>query len=168
MPGDRDRRGELRARFGENLKTQREHRGMSQDELAGRMTRRGHGWYQSTVYKTERGEREASFTEANDLADILDCIPDRFLRAPEEVADEWRVLQATATLSQEWGKAADATAVLHHARAAAESVLRKSTASPHETVRRACAGLAADLRHYTPDSAALEGADRWRKIRDGE
>jgi len=167
MTGESDTRRNLMALFGANLRAVREHRDISQDGLAEAMTARGHDWYQSTVYKTERGERKVSFHEAIDLAAVLQVTTDRFTRLPEEAADEYAVTQGAALLERTWDQAASAVAGLHQARAAAEGLAARFAGSKHARVREAVRGLLAELGGRTPEAAAAEGAARWDRTRGG-
>lgn len=46
-------------------------RGWSQSELARQMTEQGEPWYQTTVARTEKDERDMRVTEAIQLAEVL-------------------------------------------------------------------------------------------------
>lgn len=54
-----------------NLRLRREAAGLSQEELAERMTERGFGFSQATVWKIEQGKRPVKLSEAVALGDAL-------------------------------------------------------------------------------------------------
>ena len=54
------------------LKTERNAQGMSQTDLAERMSALGYKFHQATVYKIENGDRKVSASEAWGLAEVLD------------------------------------------------------------------------------------------------
>jgi transcriptional regulator with XRE-family HTH domain len=60
--------------FAANLREYRESRGMSQEELAQRMTERGFGFSQATIWKIEQGKRPVKISEAAALADAIDLL----------------------------------------------------------------------------------------------
>lgn len=55
----------------DDLKTRRLHFGMSQAELAERMTQMGHSWHTTTVGKLERGQRKMQAQEWDSVRRIL-------------------------------------------------------------------------------------------------
>lgn len=55
-----------------NVREYRESRGLSQDELAQRMTDRGFGFSQATIWKIESGQRPVKLSEAAALANALE------------------------------------------------------------------------------------------------
>lgn len=67
-----------------NVREYRESRGLSQDELAQRMTDRGFGFSQATIWKIESGQRPVKASEAAALADALDILSLSFLLADPE------------------------------------------------------------------------------------
>lgn len=58
--------------LGERVRSLREQRGWSQDELAARMKDLGFNWLQSTAAKTEKAHRPIRVDEATALASLLD------------------------------------------------------------------------------------------------
>jgi transcriptional regulator with XRE-family HTH domain len=54
-----------------NLRLRREAAGLSQEELAARMTERGFGFTQATIWKIEQGKRPVKLSEAVALGDAL-------------------------------------------------------------------------------------------------
>ncbi|MEU8151975.1 helix-turn-helix transcriptional regulator [Nonomuraea sp. NPDC048901] len=67
-----------------NLIIFREAAGFSQEELAQRMSERGFGFSQATIWKIERNKRPVRVSELLALADALDRRPLEFTRTPEE------------------------------------------------------------------------------------
>lgn len=57
--------------FARQFRAERERTGMTQDEVAREMVRRGHDFHQQTVWKLENSRRKVSIGEAVDLADTL-------------------------------------------------------------------------------------------------
>lgn len=75
--------GELRAQIGDNIRRQRERRGMSQEELARQMREAaGYGWHQQTVARSETGARRVSGDELLALADLMDISVVELMRSP--------------------------------------------------------------------------------------
>jgi transcriptional regulator with XRE-family HTH domain len=82
--------------FAENLKALRKAAGMSQEEFARAMTRRGIKWYQATVYKVENGERQIQLGEAAAAARILNVPLQQMIRADPETAVQLQRLRLKA------------------------------------------------------------------------
>jgi transcriptional regulator with XRE-family HTH domain len=59
------------AAFGARVRSLRKTRGWSQEHLAEQMQMLGHNWLQSTVTKTENGQRPLRLNEAAALAEVL-------------------------------------------------------------------------------------------------
>lgn len=78
------------AMFGLNFRHARERAGLSQTELAKRMSTLGFRWHQATVYKVESGDRPVKLGEALALENMLQ-VPLRELTAPPESfqAERW-------------------------------------------------------------------------------
>ena len=77
--------------FGDALRVHRRAGGLTQVEVAARMTDAGHAWHGSTVSKTETGDRPPSLTELHALAavlavDLLDLIDGRQVMRAERAA----------------------------------------------------------------------------------
>jgi transcriptional regulator with XRE-family HTH domain len=68
---DADSLGAVDRNFATNLRDYREQLALSQDELAQRMTERGFGFTQATVWKIEQGKRAVRIAEAIALVDAL-------------------------------------------------------------------------------------------------
>lgn len=167
MPADEERQHAAAARFGENLRAVREHRGLSQPDLAREMTARGHPWHQSTVYKTEHGKRVVGFHEAEDLAAILGTTTDRFTWLPPEAAETALADRAAAILHCAAEDAANAVAALHAARAGAERAIAEHGSSRYRRVRQACSEIAAELADATDENVLAEGTARWQRMKAG-
>lgn len=73
--------------FAANLRRRRESEGLSQDELAQRMTERGFGFSQATVWKIEQGKRPVKISEMVALADALGVLRWHSLLDDPRVAD---------------------------------------------------------------------------------
>ena len=113
--------------FGDAMRVHRRARGLTQVEVAARMTAAGHAWYGSTVSKTESGARPPSLTEVHALAgvltvDVVDLIDDRQAIRAEQSATHGAGTRMVALLEQvaqirgEWAhalRAAHAAATLH-------------------------------------------------------
>lgn len=95
--------GELARR----VRLHRVQRGWSQSQLAAAMSRLGHPWHQTTVAKTERGEREPRFSELLELANALDVPVEVLLGRPSplvsdpvaELRDNYRGLEQERRLA---------------------------------------------------------------------
>jgi transcriptional regulator with XRE-family HTH domain len=102
----RESPAEAEAVFAENLKALRKAAGMSQEEFARAMTRRGVKWHQATVYKVEKGERQIQLGEADVAARVLNVPLQEMLRANTEAAVQrqrlrlrtWRLVDARLKL----------------------------------------------------------------------
>lgn len=66
-------------RFAENFRKRRDLQGLSQADVAEKMTERGFAFHQQTVAKIERGTRRVGIGEAVELANILDLSVDALL-----------------------------------------------------------------------------------------
>jgi transcriptional regulator with XRE-family HTH domain len=87
-----------------NLREFRERNGLSQEELAQRMSERGFGFSQATVWKIESGQRPVKISEAVALSDVLDL--------------RWMDLTAEPDVSRHHAELAAANRSAHHAYAA--------------------------------------------------
>ena len=121
---------------------------MSQDDLAREMAERGWQYYQSTVYKIEKGERKVDFWEATDLAEILKTSVDRFRWTSAEANETAMVRSAAANLRGRWREAGHAVASYLAARTLAERTLATSGKSRSPRVIAACRELELDLGQY--------------------
>jgi transcriptional regulator with XRE-family HTH domain len=87
--------------FGKTIKGLREHQGISQEELAARMTKLGIGnWYQSTVYKVESASRPTSTDEVVALAHCLGVHP-TFLWFEDATEAEARIVRSAIERNEE-------------------------------------------------------------------
>jgi transcriptional regulator with XRE-family HTH domain len=64
-------------RLAYNMRVLRKRKGLSQAGLAAAMRERGHPWHQQTVVRAENAARVLPFSEAHDLAEILETTLDR-------------------------------------------------------------------------------------------
>ena len=76
---------------------------LSQSQVALAMTHRGFAWHQTTVAKTESGERALRLDEASALAGVLgvevtDLLPSKHLTDAECAAEYWRAKADLATI----------------------------------------------------------------------
>jgi transcriptional regulator with XRE-family HTH domain len=91
----------IEANFAGNVRTHREARGISQEELAQRMTERGFGFSQATVWKIEQGKRPVKIDEAAALADALGLITWSSLFASPQDARHVAAVQAAVAAAQD-------------------------------------------------------------------
>src|ERR1700691_671134 len=89
-------------RLGANVRSLREGKGISQAELARRMSEAGHPWHQSTVARAEAGRQSVRTTEAEALGIILGVTVDRLLWAGPEAAEAAMASAAVTRLRTEW------------------------------------------------------------------
>ena len=64
-------------RLAYNMRVLRKRKDLSQAALAAAMRERGHPWHQQTVVRAENAARVLPFSEAHDLAEILETTLDR-------------------------------------------------------------------------------------------
>jgi transcriptional regulator with XRE-family HTH domain len=95
-----------------NLRTHRETGSISQEELAQRMTDRGFGFTQATIWKIENGQRPVKASELVALAHCLEVMP--VISLTYEPGTVWHLAQ----LQQSNRKAHDAYETLKEAAAA--------------------------------------------------
>lgn len=157
------------AHLAANLRLWREARTLSQEELAGRMSERGFGFTQSTVWKIEQGRRPVKLAEAVALADALGLRRWNDLTAhPDHVRHEARVQSAHQRASQAYQALKDATAAYlwaqaevavaaHEAREAGEPVAELWTSWLREPAERAV--LEARAEYDREDNIRMELAD---------
>ena len=107
---------------GRELRRLRTARGWSQEEVARRMTARGHGWHQALVAKTEAAQRPLRLNEAADLVALYGTgLESLAISGPEEEA---RIALRDAEIEEaERRQAAGDAAALH---AAARKRLRSA------------------------------------------
>lgn len=147
--------------FGENVRKNRERKGMNQDDVAREMAARGWKWHQSTVYKVEHGTRRTEAFEVADLAEILGVPMGHLFRPPAEVNEAAMVDSAIAMVRREWHNAVEAVVRLERARAWAGRTLGQSGGSKYQRVRDTCAELVAELEEKTQEAAYEEGVYRY-------
>jgi transcriptional regulator with XRE-family HTH domain len=146
-------------RLAANLRALRERKGISQAELARRMSERGHGWQQSTVSRVQAGTQPVRVSEHESLAEILGVSMDRLLWAGPEANEAAYVGQAAEVLRRSWHETALAVQRLRAARSGAEHVITERGDSKYPRVRDACEELGHDLEDCTPETAFDRGAD---------
>jgi transcriptional regulator with XRE-family HTH domain len=95
-----------------SVRAYREAAGISQEELAQRMSDRGFGFSQATIWKIESGQRPVKASELAALADSLDVL------TPMDLTSEPGIAGHEALLGQLNGKAFDAYETLKKAAAA--------------------------------------------------
>jgi transcriptional regulator with XRE-family HTH domain len=93
MGGDGNRYTDIDQNIAANLRTYRDARSVSQEELAQRMAARGFGFTQATIWKIESGQRPV---KASELAALADCFGEftsttDLTRAPEAVRHDARL-----------------------------------------------------------------------------
>lgn len=79
-----DNSGDLNQLIGANLQLLRKDSGLSQSDLAERLTERGVPFRQQTVLKIEKGSRPLRVDEAAIIAEVLDLSVDDLLRPHDE------------------------------------------------------------------------------------
>jgi transcriptional regulator with XRE-family HTH domain len=161
MTAGEERQRELSKQFGENVRRNRERKGMSQAELATEMAERGWPWHQSTVFKIEHAERRTDAYEVHDLAAILGVPMDRLFWAGAEASETAFVEEIAAILHREWNETANAVARLHAAMSRGRNTAASSGESKYERAREAAGRLAGELEVSTLDTAMAEGARRY-------
>lgn len=95
--GDGERRREyadIDRNVAANLRHFREQAGLSQDELAQRMTERGFGFTQATIWKIESGQRVVKISEVVALGDALGLLTWTYLTSEQQVGQHIAELQA--------------------------------------------------------------------------
>ena len=146
--------------FGDNVRKNRERKGLNQDDVAREMAARGWKWHQSTVYKVEHGTRRTEAFEVVDLAEILGVPMGHLFWPPAEVNEDGMVNLAIVRLGGAWREAVLAVRQLLAARRWAERTLAQSRDSKYQRVRDTCAELEAELAEETLETAFAEGIYR--------
>lgn len=154
--------------FAANIRETRTRLGMSQGELARRMSALGWPWYQQTVRRVEEGSRRAGVGEAKAIARIFGTTVDR-LTMPGRQAVAAALLESGADKAGEaWEQIAEWTAALLRAQ-------RQLTVVVAETERADCKDappivrLLDDARRalaLAADSAVTDGAARLQEAGD--
>jgi transcriptional regulator with XRE-family HTH domain len=112
MSAPEDRYKDIDQNIAANLRAYREAGGISQEELAQRMTDRGFGFGQATIWKIESGQRPVRASELIALADSLGVVP------PTTLTREPDATRHTIQLDHANTKAYDAYHTLKDAAAA--------------------------------------------------
>lgn len=140
-------------RVGANVRLHRDRLGMKQADLARRMD-----WPQSTVARTEAGQRPIRVAEAEQLAEILEVDVARLLWAGGEAGEAALAERAIADLRHAWTHAAVGVGRLLSVRAEARDALTRARASSHARVRDLAAAIEAVLEECTPEAAMEQAA----------
>jgi transcriptional regulator with XRE-family HTH domain len=154
--------------FGMNLRILRERKGLSQSALAAEMTERGIPWHQQTIGRVEAGRQSVRFSEAKELAAILDTSTDRFTWESAEANATEFVYMAGGRLRQSYEAVAEAVCRLLADHDAADRVLAQREDSPYERVQEAIADVRARMEEYSADEAIEEGVRRYEELAGGE
>lgn len=155
-----------------NLRRHREARGLSQAELAARMSDLGWRYHPQTVHKNENGLRKITIGEGQVLASILGVHLER-LSWPEGEEAMIRLGElAISRIRQAADEVANAVASLHGAQAGAEGTIRSLRADnsrdPSENVSVTLEALEMELAEATLENAVDKGDARWERLMDGE
>lgn len=146
--------------FGENVRRHREHKDMSQADLAREMSARGHSWYQSTVFKTEHAERRTDALEVHDLAEVLGVSIERLYWPGAEVAELALADRAIVMVRDAWRETSEAVFRLLRTLAAGERAADTARASMYQSVRNAATELDTEIVASSLDSAVSDGMAR--------
>lgn len=149
--------------LGANMRAIRERRGMSQAELARRMSENGQAWHQSTVARAEAGRQAVRAGELKELAQILGVTVDRLLWLGPEVNAVGLVDRAAGILRESWNEVADATARLQAARDGAKRTIGEFAQSEYRRVHDARTELERELESATLGAAVDEGVLRYER-----
>lgn len=155
-------------RIGGNLRGFREGAGMSQDELARRMTEAGHPWQQSTVARAEAGTQPLRGRELETLAAMFRVPVDRFFWLVGEAAEQALAERAITGLRVAAMEAATAVVRLHAARDAATQAARDAARSKHPRVREIAEVVRSEIKDATVSNALADARARWKKEMSGE
>lgn len=98
--------------FAANVRETRTRLGMSQGELARRMSDLGWPWYQQTVRRVEEGSRRAGVGEAKAIARILGTTVDRLTMPGRQAAAAALLESGTGRADEAWDQVGEWTAAL--------------------------------------------------------
>jgi transcriptional regulator with XRE-family HTH domain len=144
-------------RIGENLRTFRTKKGMSQTDLAKEMTARGWPWHQQTVALTESGKRPIRADELEVISEIFDTMIGMLMWEGAEINESHFVYGAGIRVKQSWLAVADAVAKLMLARSTAGRVISKHRHSKYERTQEAILDVKGRLREFPLEAAIREG-----------
>lgn len=96
-----------------NVRALRERNGVSQEELAQRMSERGFGFSQATIWKIESGQRPVKISEAVALSEALDLPSWRSLTEEPEVSRHYSELTQANRVTKQAYDALKAAAALY-------------------------------------------------------
>lgn len=102
-----DEVGQTDQRFAANLRLARERAGMSQDDLAQRMSDQGYKFHQNTITRIESGRRKVSLEEANQLAQAVGTTVDALSRPTGLARDAWMILHDVRIIRDAHKRAAE-------------------------------------------------------------
>lgn len=156
-----DARENADERLAGNVRKLRKQAGMTQDALAEAMAGRGWPWYQSTVYRVEKGQQPLRAAELIALAAILKTSLDSFTWSSAEATETAFIYAAGTEVRLAYENVAGAVLqMLAHA-AFAERALESSAGSESPRVQAARRDTAARLREFSLDEAVGEGIRRY-------
>lgn len=160
MPGANER-------IAANVRAYREQAGLSQAELAARVTAAGKqdgiSWHQSTTARVEGGQQPLRLDEAQVLASVLGVTVERLMWATGEAAEVAIGEQAIGMLRRAWDDAATAIGVLHGAIAGARVTARSLARSESEKTATTLRALTGELGDATVRAAVTEGKARYER-----
>lgn len=137
-----------------NLRARRDALGMSQSDLAARMSAAGYRWHQATVYKVESATRAVSLPEGFALAEALGTTVMHLVGAPKGTQRRWTFEAASARLVRDFQVARDAAGKLAYSLFLAE--MWTENTDPADTLPE-LVELRVAMQDFTPEIAAAEG-----------
>lgn len=150
-----------------SVRAHRERAGMSQAELAARVTAEGKAdgvsWHQSTTARVEDGTQRLRLDEAEIVAKVLGIPVNRLTWPTGEAAEVMLAERSSSRLREALIATVEAAARLHAARAGARGTLRSLAASESERARSAASELEAELAASTVRAATAEGKARFER-----
>lgn len=153
-------------RLGASVKYLRERTGMTQAELARRMTELGWPWHQSTVYRVESGRQSLRFPEAVDVATVLNT-PLQWLTWGGPAVNAAAVVdRSMVALHGSWREASNAVSRLLAAIATAERTVADAQFGKYEQARELVRQLEAELGHLTLETAVADGIAIWEHMHE--
>jgi transcriptional regulator with XRE-family HTH domain len=171
MEGDDERGGVPEAetppelserRFGENLRTAREERSVSQVKLAQEMAARGWPWRQQTVARVESGRRMVRLGEALAVAEILGTNVGALTASAPETTAVHVLASATLKVMRAFEEIAGGTEMLLHAQAQLRITLAEAEQVGYHdsSLVRGAAEEGAGAMLLTPEQAVSEARER--------
>lgn len=160
------KRESANVRLGLNVRTLRERKGWSQDELAATMRERGHPWHGQTVGKVERGEQPVRWPEAESLAQLLGTSLDRLTWNSEEASAAEFLYARSASLRRSGHAVAEAVMRLLADRAGAQQAAGQMAADERGHVAEAREDLLAAMAEWDLEGAVAEGEAKYEELRE--